>query len=282
MKKLTYFLFIAIGTMGCSVESLDSTENLLTADLKTLDIETTDPSTLTPIIEYIYNNGNKDQGKVEITNECDSVTITFTSYGEELDVEFGLFSDLPALNNGGNLANSVVTFEEEDLDENYSYTYSFSDIGISSHSEDVIVYAKAFGKDAGSGKHGKINFFVYDVEEVTCEPVCESGYMNGNKDFSEIGTSNNWGWAHQFNFVEAGFESREIYQKNSSLDGEVTILWDNGTIEVTSEIGVNITHIYVSDEEPTSTNAPGQFDKDQTYYDEDGTFWVIIKAEVCE
>ena len=34
MKKLTYLLFLAIGVTACSVESMDSTENLLTADLK--------------------------------------------------------------------------------------------------------------------------------------------------------------------------------------------------------------------------------------------------------
>ncbi|QED37551.1 hypothetical protein FK178_07345 [Antarcticibacterium arcticum] len=34
MKKLTYLLFLAIGVTACSVESIDSTENLLTADMK--------------------------------------------------------------------------------------------------------------------------------------------------------------------------------------------------------------------------------------------------------
>ncbi len=32
MKKIYYLIFLAIGVSGCSVESLDSTENLLTAD----------------------------------------------------------------------------------------------------------------------------------------------------------------------------------------------------------------------------------------------------------
>ncbi|MEP6262931.1 MAG: hypothetical protein ABJ092_15250 [Gillisia sp.] len=34
MKKLTYLLFLAIGVTACSVESIDSTENLLVADAK--------------------------------------------------------------------------------------------------------------------------------------------------------------------------------------------------------------------------------------------------------
>tara|TARA_R100001369_G_scaffold22674_1_gene41275 strand:- start:29376 stop:30080 length:705 start_codon:yes stop_codon:yes gene_type:complete len=34
MKKIYYLIFLAIGVSGCSVESIDSTENLLTADAK--------------------------------------------------------------------------------------------------------------------------------------------------------------------------------------------------------------------------------------------------------
>lgn len=34
MKKLTYLLFLAIGVTACSVESMDSTENLVVADAK--------------------------------------------------------------------------------------------------------------------------------------------------------------------------------------------------------------------------------------------------------
>ncbi len=34
MKKIYYLIFLAIGISGCSVESIDSTENLLTADAK--------------------------------------------------------------------------------------------------------------------------------------------------------------------------------------------------------------------------------------------------------
>lgn len=34
MKKLAYLLFLAIGVTACSVESMDSTENLLTADAR--------------------------------------------------------------------------------------------------------------------------------------------------------------------------------------------------------------------------------------------------------
>lgn len=110
---------------------------------------------------------------------------------------------------------------------------------------------------------------------------CPSGYMIGDKNFSEIGTSNNWGWAHQFTFDGSGSETREIHHKNGSLGGEVTISFSNGDITVTEGEGVTISHMYISNVEP-ETNAPGQFDKTQEFEDGDGTFWVMIKAEVCE
>ena len=129
----------------------------------------------------------------------------------------------------------------------------------------------------GGGGHTDITISVQD-----CEVECASGYMIGDKDFSEIGTSANWGWAHQFNFTQNGEETREIHHKNGTLGGEVTISYENGNVTVSEGEGVTISHMYLSDVEPTETNAPGQFDKTQEFEDEDGSFWVIIKAEVCE
>ncbi|GAB2771730.1 hypothetical protein [Salinimicrobium soli] len=117
-----------------------------------------------------------------------------------------------------------------------------------------------------------------------CETACESGYMIGNKDFSEIGTSKNWGWAHEFDFNEvSGSEEREIHHKNGGLGGFVTISWNSEDQSITVEEGnnVTITHLYVSDNEPMDKNAPGDFDKTQTLEDSDGHFWVMVKAEVC-
>lgn len=123
----------------------------------------------------------------------------------------------------------------------------------------------------------------YNFSTLPCpEMECESGYMLGNKDFSEIGTSKNWGWAHQFSFEENGFQTREIHNKNGSLEGEVTVSYNDGTVEITEGEGVTITHLYISNVEPTETNAPGQFDKTQSYLGLDQNFWVMIKAEVCK
>ena len=287
MKKIIYLFILGAGFSSCSVESLDSTDvPLLTADakLKIQESTSTDFSTLEPISAWTYfNGGGHEQGKVEVFNDCNTITIKFTTLGEDLDVQFGLFSQLPALKNGGNFENTVLLYDEEDLDVNNSYTFTFAEVGITSSANNAIVYAKAFGKDAGSGIHGKNNFFLYDVQEVSCEePVCESGYMIGDKNFNEIGKSNNWGWAHQFNFDGSGSEIREIHHKNGSLGGTVTVSFNNGIVSVEEGDGVSISHLYVSNNEPTETNAPGQFDKEQVFEDEDGIFWVMLKAEVCQ
>lgn len=131
----------------------------------------------------------------------------------------------------------------------------------------------------GSGSPTAFSVFV-----AGCDQDCNSGYMIGDKNFNEIGPSNNWGWAHKFEFASSGGEeTREIHHKNGGLDGFVTVAYaEDGTISVEAGEGVTITHLYISDVEPTATNAPGQFDKTQTWSDSDGTFWVILKAEVCK
>ena len=72
MKKLTYLLFLAIGVTACSVESLDSTENLLTADAKVKLASTTsiefdetvcvgDLANFTFNFPQAYNSNEKEQ-----------------------------------------------------------------------------------------------------------------------------------------------------------------------------------------------------------------------------
>lgn len=113
---------------------------------------------------------------------------------------------------------------------------------------------------------------------------CESGYMFGNKEFSVIGKSNNWGWANEFDFNNStGSQTLEIKHKDDGLGGHVTISWnaDDQTISVEESEGVTISHLYISDMEPED-NAPGTFNKTQDNFDEDGHFWVMVKAEVCK
>ncbi len=282
MKKFTYLLFLAIGVTACSVESIDSTENLLTADAKHALTVSAEPD---PITDWVYNNGNKDQGKVTVNNNCDSVKLTFESFGDDLEVEFNIFNSLPALNKGGNFANSVITFNETDLDENNSYTIKFADLNNVTFSDKLIVYAKAFGKDAGTGVHGKTNYFTYIIQEVVCEEiVCEAGYMFGDTPFKDLDeTAKNWGWGQEFSLETGEFVTVNIQQKYEVL-GEITItLNSDNSVTITEGAGVTVTHKYVADARPTDT-APGQFNQigNQGDSNGDGKFWVMIKADVCK
>ena len=277
MKKLIYLFILAIGFTSCSVESIDSTENLLTADLKAPKISVAYAG---PGEGAFVNNGGKTFGYIFVTNDCENIYIEFAPTGTDdiEEVKMGVFANggLPTLNGGGN-ANVDSEFPYN-LDNGPELKWV---IPYSAGTTSVNIFATAWGHGAGDKITGKEKYLTYVIEEVICdEPVCESGYMIGDNSFSGIGTSNNWGWAHKFEFGDSGSETREIHHKNGSLGGTVTVSFDNGEISVAEGTGVNITHLYISNDEPTD-NAPGQFGVD-SYKDEDGTFWVMIKAEVCK
>ena len=279
MKKLIYLFILAIGFTSCSVESIDSTENLLTADLKAPKISVAYAG---PGEGAFVNNGGKTFGYIFVTNDCENIYIEFAPTGTDdiEEVKMGVFEDgtLPSLNNGGNI--NVWTPFSYDLSNGADLKWV---VPYSAGQTSVNIFANAWGQWAGDLQHGKVNYLTYSIEEVICDELeCESGYMIGDKNFDEIGPSNNWGWAHKFVFEGSGFETRKIHQKNGPLDGSVTVSYNNGVITVEEGDGVSISHLYISNIEPTDTNAPGKFDKDQTFADVDGTFWVMVKAEVCK
>ncbi len=279
MKKLTYLLFLAIGVTACSVESMDSTENLLTADLKAPQITAAYAG---PGEGAFTNPSGKVFGYIFVTNDCNNIYIEYAANGtDDIDeVRMGVFVNggLPSLNGGGNA----------NVDSEFPYNLNNGPelkwvVPYSAETTSVNIFATAWGHGAGDKIIGKEKYITYTLQEVTCdEPVCKSGYMVGNKNFNEIGSSNNWGWAHKFEFEGSASETRDIHHKNGSLGGSVTVSYNNGVITVEEGDGVSISHLYISNDEPTETNAPGQFDKDKTYEDEDGTFWVMVKAEVCK
>ena len=90
MKKIYYLIFLAIGISGCSVESIDSTEELSTADAKIKIQVASNPMDL-------YSGPNL-KGTVSVWNDCDNlyVKLTPTKNFDELDVKLGIFE-------GGNL-----------------------------------------------------------------------------------------------------------------------------------------------------------------------------------
>lgn len=273
MKKITFLLSVLL-MGGCSVESTDDFSALDSkAKVKSSEVSNSDP------MGFYKGKSGDLHGTLEIWNDCNNLYLQIipNDDSEPEDVGIWLFTELPTLNGGGN---QVTGESQYDLDDAVDLTWSFPVSNFDTEQE-LLVFFKAWGSFAGTSLHEEVAYTAYEFSAEDCALVCESGYMIGSKDFSLIGTSNNWGWAHPFDFTENGSETREIHHKNGSLGGEVTITYNNGIVEITEGEGVTITHLYISNIEPTETNAPGQFDKTQNYMYPDGKFWVMLKAEVC-
>ncbi|MGY5850300.1 hypothetical protein [Salegentibacter sp. F14] len=272
MKKLFYLIILGAGIIGCSTdtESLTDSNNIQELDF-------TIENSGFPITTYdYYNNGGKLKGSLLVTQDCDNLYVQIT--GDPDEVYLGVFdeNDNPQVNQNNDKVKYATLPDDLSTADQYQWTFPLS--GFST--ETVKIFARSWGNWVGDLSYYDASYFTYTLE--TCEVECESGYMIGSKNFSEIGHSNNWGWAHYFEFEDGQSQTREIHHKNGSLGGEVTFTYSDDQISVEEGNGVKITHLYISDTEPETTNAPGQFDKDQTYEDEDGAFWVMVKAEVCQ
>ncbi len=89
MKKLTYLLFLAIGVTACSVESIDSTENLLTADAKFKVQEVEKSMTLlneticegeAPVFVLTFPQNTIGQGKTDVKIQVETTTGEWVSF----------------------------------------------------------------------------------------------------------------------------------------------------------------------------------------------------------
>ena len=95
MKKIIYLFLLLMGVTGCSVESIDSTENLLTADA----------SVKVQVVENPlgFYSGPNLKATVSITNDCDNLYIEIVPTGDDpTDAKLGVFTDgaLPEANGG--------------------------------------------------------------------------------------------------------------------------------------------------------------------------------------
>ena len=131
---------------------------------------------------------------------------------------------------------------------------------------------------------------------------CETAFMVGDNTFIDLGLTNaRWGWAE---YVDGtGSFTADFYAAAGQNDlskgwkvGEVdVVVHEDGTVDVTLNLNdgvtVGVTHIYFSDTDAPDTIAPGQYgntDNDpasgKTYNFEtsDGTFWLVVHAEICE
>ncbi len=181
MKKLTYLLFLAIGVTACSVESIDSTENLVVADAKAnLKNQVSTSAHTTPLSSYTFFSGNSvnEKAKLTVSNTCDVITLNFTPLNDEpIVVKFDIFKTLPAVDvNPGNgkitLPNGTISSNEANLDSDGNYSISFSDLGVTD-ADNVFIFARMGNEDAGSQVLGDWEYFTYDV---TAEDCCEERF----------------------------------------------------------------------------------------------------------
>ncbi len=297
MKKI-YLLFIAATLAACSAEPLEN-EALsgLDANLEGKQIKAQANHNSSFDIPVLSLGGGTSESELDII-----VTPGETGALGGFRLRWMTAEDYATSGWGDNEDQAIdmcqEMFQVKGNDDTYSLSYSedFSFLlstFIASEGEscdrsiscglEYVFKVQALNDSGKDGLHASDWSEIYTFSSSPCSELeCESGYMFGEKDFNLIGKSNNWGWAHQFTFDGSGSETREIHHKNGSLGGEVTISYNEGNISVVEGEGVKITHLYISDDEPTETNAPGQFDKTQSYEDVDGTFWVMIKAEVCK
>lgn len=273
MKKFTYLLFLALGVTACSVESIDSTENLLTADFSFDDSDF-------EVITHDYKNPQGGlRGTLSISQDCDNLYIAIS--GNPDGFHLGIYNENanpPLKQNGtidhGSLPDNLITAT------NYEWVFPLA----SFTSTKIKIFARGWGGEwAGDNEFANGSYLEYNLSE--CEIAnCESGYMFGDTPFQDLDeTAKNWGWGQEFSLETGEFVTVNIQQKNEVL-GEITItLNSDNSVTITEGTGVTVTHKYVADARPTDT-APGQFDKIGNKGDEngDGKFWVMIKAEVCK
>ena len=172
MKNLTYLIFFAAVSLGCSVDALDSNDNYDPVDAKAkkgqdqavVASEYEGPGQA----EFRKNNNNSvSQGYILVSNDCDNLYVEIVPAGDLPDgVHLGLFQgDLFPKENG----------TESDLDAyDYQPTYTFS-LDDFDTSQELRIFSKAWGTFAGMETWGKASYFTYTFEDVVCEVVCTYG-----------------------------------------------------------------------------------------------------------
>lgn len=241
MKKLS-FIIVLLAMMSCSSEALDT--GSVSLDAKSSQLISSNDS---PSNEWTYiNNGGKTQGKVLVSNDCESVTLQFVEMGSVIeDGEFDLTTSLPELNNGGQI-NGGFSYSLEDLDDNLSFTISFEDLGIT-HEDDLYIFAKAWGKWAGTSEYGRLNYFTYDVEEKSC--ACEESFdyvknPDGSYTFTYIPAEDMEDAHLTFTFPQAEAEfTKEGWTKNGKENAQTWSQTRDLTACMSYEWNVTLTRI---------------------------------------
>lgn len=165
MKKIIYPIMLVFAFYGCSVESIDSNENLITADAKLKAQEAIDPM-------GIYSGPNL-KGTVSVTNDCDNLYIEIVPTGEDpTDAKLGIFAngDLPGTSGqSGNI--KTDDFSHLDSATDLIWTISLND------ETSFNIFITAWGGDwAGAESTEGINqnYITYIVDYSGCDECEES------------------------------------------------------------------------------------------------------------
>lgn len=198
MKKIIYLIVLALGFSGCSVESIKS-EDVNSFDAKgniNNQLAVEDPYTF-----YSGNSGNA-KGTISVSNDCDFITVTIIP-GENVDLdeaELGIFTELPALNNGNQLVESLP-YNLEDVDAGFTWKIAYD-----SEVTSFYIFSKAWGDYAGTMVHGKTTYFIYDVEVMNCDPICSygKGYWRNHSNDNPGNQGDAWATTEYYDGMHLG------------------------------------------------------------------------------
>ena len=180
MKKHFYLFILGTGLIGCSVESTDSADALLTANAE-FQILQTDEGIVNPGFDVVHydliqkhkNDASKDVtlGRVFVTNNCTNLLVKIE--GTEV-ANFGLFGsqeDFPAKNGSNeNVEGNSLEFNETNTPGLY-WEFPLEGLG-----DDVYVFANAGDKSwGGDTAWGNALYFKYSINVESCADACTNG-----------------------------------------------------------------------------------------------------------
>lgn len=240
MKKLICILFVAGIMAGCSVESMDHSEESAAALFKATinDVSSTEAEAQG---EFRKPNGKEElQGTIFVTNDCDNLYIEIVSEKNNPDeVKLGLFQEgdeFPKTNGEPDQVEVYDTSSEAEL----TWTFPLTDFDTSA---EISIFSKAWGIWAGDLEWGdKGSYLKYTFDETACEEVC--GYGLGYwKNHSNDNPGNQEDFWTEMDYTLGG-ESytqdqwNEIYDTNNSK-GLVNFVQHLMTAKLNIALGVD-------------------------------------------
>lgn len=227
-----------------------------------------------------------------------SKTVYIKYFNTETDFKLLVLCDNEKIENL--IKDGTAISPKAEADKNTWVEYSFP-IDITNSCENINFDLKVAG-GAGGQAVFTIDYNIVGMCTTATETTKNSAYMFGNTTFNSLNISTKWGWTNQFTDVANGTYTYDLYagaaQNNITKGfkaGTVTLTIDGTAVTVKIDITdskTNMTgsHVYLSDDQPT-TASPGQYGnshtlnnvKTDTYnltYSGDGSFWIIVHADV--